>query len=386
MQEKNNLLGEGTLDFFTESEHGGDIYGFETQYGRKPLDFSVNVNPEGAPESVMKAAADTVSAVSEYPDPEQRDLVKALAEKYRLERWNILPGAGASDIIYRVIFSRRPRRAVITAPTFSEYERALRAAGSEVSRFFLREEDDFLLDDRIDELLKLAEKDREIPQSGPAEMIILCEPNNPTGRTTEKDSLLKLLSECQKREITLLVDESFLWLLDNPENHTLLAEGREYDNLILLRSFTKIFSMPGIRLGYGIFFNRRWRDQAELCGPSWAVSTGAQAAGLAALNESEYIRKYREQNQKERAWLKKQIESLAGIRFVSRGQANYLLIHADTELSEPLAEKGILVRDCSNYYGLDDHWIRVCVRKHPDNQLLIQAVKECLQESGILQK
>ncbi|MGN1383286.1 MAG: pyridoxal phosphate-dependent aminotransferase [Eubacterium sp.] len=370
------------MSFFTDSEHGGDIYGFQTQYGRRPLDFSVNVNPAGPPESVRKAAEKAVSAVSEYPDPAQRELVKALAEKNQLENWQILPGAGASDIIYRIVFSRRPGRAVITAPTFSEYERALRAAGSAVSRFLLREEDEFLLDGRIDDLLDLAERDPEIPESGSAEMIILCEPNNPTGRTTGKDALLRLLRACRERKITLLVDESFLWLLDDPLNHTMLSEGKECSNLILLRSFTKIFSMPGIRLGYGIFFNRDWREQAEACGPSWPVSCGAEAAGLAALQESGYIERYRQQNRKERAYLKKQLESLAGIHFVSDGQANYLLIHADRELAEPLAEKGILVRDCSNYYGLDGHWIRICVRKHEDNQLLIQAVRDCLQEKG----
>lgn len=374
------------MSFITNSEHGGDIYGFEKQYGRKPLDFSVNVNPEGTPEGVQKAAAATVSEASEYPDPEQRDLVNALAEKNQLETWQILPGAGASDIIYRIVFSRRPSRAVVTAPTFSEYERALKAAGSQVSHFLLREEDEFLLNNRIDELLELAEKDPEFPESGRAEIIFLCEPNNPTGRTTDKASLLRLLAACQEKKITLVVDESFLWLLDDPEKHTLLAEGGKYGQLILLRSFTKIFSMPGIRLGYGIFFRKDWRERAELCGPSWAVSTGAQAAGLAALRESEYIERYRQQNTEERAYLKEQLESLEGIPFVSSGQANYLLIRADIRLSEPLAEKGILVRDCSNYHGLDEHWIRVCVRSRQDNQMLIQAVRECLQEGGIRQR
>ena len=138
--------------------------------------------------------------------------------------------------------------------------------------------------------------------------------------------------------------------------------------------------MPGIRLGYGIFFDREIRRRAALCGPSWPISAGAEAAGLAALQETGYIEQYREQNQKERGYLRQELLKIKGITFISRAEANYLLIHADRKLAEPLAERGILVRDCGNYHGLDRNWIRVCVRGHSDNVRLVQAVRACMQE------
>lgn len=371
------------MDFFQSSEHGGEINRYQAQYGRVPLDFSVNVNPLGTPDRVRRAAENALQHAEEYPDPVQKRLTDALAERERLQEWQILPGAGASDIIYRVIFSCRPSRAVITAPTFSEYERALSAAGSAVSRFSLHEKEDFLLNGRMDELLALAERDPSVPsESGGnqrAEMILLCEPNNPTGRTTDKKELQYLLKECQKRQIILVVDESFIQLLDDPEAHTLIADGKTHPDLILLRSFTKLFAMPGIRLGCGIFFSKELREKAALCGPSWPVSGDAEAAGLAALEETGYIDRYRRQNIREREYLRNELTQISGITFVSRAEANYLLIHAETELAAPLAARGILVRDCGNYHGLDRTWIRVCVKQHSDNIRLIQAIRECLR-------
>lgn len=374
------------LDFFQSSEHGGELNRYREQYGIVPLDFSVNVNPLGMPDSVRQAAERALQHAQEYPDPVQNRLTAALAEKESLQQWQILPGAGASDLIFRVLLSCRPSRAVITAPTFSEYERALTAAGSAVSRFLLREEDEFLLDGRIDELLELAERDAEHTgfqrqeYERQAEMIILCEPNNPTGRTTNRKALQALLEECQKRGILLVVDESFIGLTDEPSAHSFISEAQNCANLILLRSFTKLFAMPGIRLGYGIFFDREIRRRAALCGPSWPISAGAEAAGLAALQETGYIEQYREQNQKERGYLRQELLKIKGITFISRAEANYLLIHADRKLAEPLAERGILVRDCGNYHGLDRNWIRVCVRGHSDNVRLVQAVRACMQE------
>ncbi len=394
------------MDFFRESEHGGDINGFRERYDREPLDFSVNVNPLGTPESVKRAAAEALELAWQYPDPHQRALTQALAEHHGLGNNQILVGAGASDVIYRVIFSERPGRAVITGPTFSEYERALRAAGSEVSCFLLREEDEFLLNGRMDELLALAEHDPKFGSGNSSDsegsersfrsgwddetgglnqhgdragMILLCEPNNPTGRTTDREELLYLLSECRKRGIILVVDESFQGLLDDPDGHTLVPFGKDYPNLVILRSFTKLFAMPGIRLGYGIFFSEEMRARAEACGASWPVSAGAEAAGLAAMGESEYVEEYRRQNSREREFLRRELLSVDGIDFVSDAEANYLLIHADRPLAEPLAENGILVRDCGNYHGLDGNWIRVCVKGRSENERLLAALRPLCQ-------
>ena len=208
------------------------------------------------------------------------------------------------------------------------------------------------------------------------DMVFLCQPNNPTGRTIPRPLLLELLARCKEIGALLAVDECFLDFLDDPAAFTLAGALAEYPNLLILRSFTKLYAMAGVRLGYCLSSDPLLLNAMVSAGPPWAVSSLAQAAGLAALEEAEYVQRTRTLIQTERPRLVTHLEGL-GLRVIP-GEANFLLFRCDAPLSAPLGQAGILLRGCGNYRGLDATWYRAAVRSHEDNVLLIQAIKEVL--------
>ena len=346
-----------------ELTHGGDWAGFQEQYHQMPLDFSANISPLGTPEGVRRAIE--TAAVDQYPDPLCRTLRAALAQKEALPVGYIFCGNGAAELIFRVVLARRPRRALLTAPTFSEYETALRAAECQVNYHALHEENDFALDEGILEAI----------QPG-VDMVFLCHPNNPTGLATPQTLMGKVLRRCRDMGAVLVADESFIEFLDIPTMHSLADKVEKYKNLLILKSFTKLYAIPGVRLGYCLSSDTALLKAMAQAGPAWSVSSVAQDAGLAALRETDYVSQVRRLIQKERPWLTAQLERL-GLRVIP-GQANYLMFQCPTPLTEPLGQRGILLRSCGNYRGLDDTWYRTAVRTREDNERLIQALEEVL--------
>ena len=217
-----------------QNPHGGDIY---TKKCR--VDFSVNVNPLGAPESVKEAVRKSAESVEQYPDALCRDLTRALSEKEQLPEENILFANGAAELIFALTQALRPKKALIAAPGFAEYEAALSAAGCFIRMYPLQKEKGFLLqDDFCDDL------------TDDLDLVFLCNPNNPTGLTIPQELLLKILDNCRERNIYLVLDECFIEFLPEPEKVTMQGKLDEYPNLLILRAFTKIYAMPGLRLGY----------------------------------------------------------------------------------------------------------------------------------------
>lgn len=208
-------------------------------------------------------------------------------------------------------------------------------------------------------------------------MVFLCEPNNPTGVTTDPALLTKILERCRETGTLLVLDECFIDFLDEPEAHTRKADLAEFPNLLLLKAFTKLYAMAGVRLGYALCADKKFLERMRLAGQPWAVSSLAQAAGMAALQETDYVRRVWELTASERVWLLRQLSGL-GLRVIP-GEANYLLFQSPQPLVEPLERQGILLRNCGSYAGLDDTWCRIAVRTRMDNQRLIQALKEVLR-------
>ena len=275
-----------------QNPHGGDIY---TKKCR--VDFSVNVNPLGAPESVKEAVRKSAESVEQYPDALCRDLTRALSEKEQLPEENILFANGAAELIFALTQALRPKKALIAAPGFAEYEAALSAAGCFIRMYPLQKEKGFLLqDDFCDDL------------TDDLDLVFLCNPNNPTGLTIPQELLLKILDNCRERNIDQVMDQSFLEFLPEPEKVTMQGKLEEYPNLLILRAFTKIYAMPGLRLGYLLCSDEDLLDRISRSMQSWNVSTPAQMAGLAALNEDAYVKEARELIGKERAWMKAELE------------------------------------------------------------------------------
>ena len=345
--------------------HGGDWAGFVARHGRTPLDFSANVSPLGVPGGVRRAMERAAAGSDRYPDPLCRALREGIAEQEGVPAGMVLCGNGAADLIFRAVLARLPRRALLTAPTFAEYGAALRTVRCQITYYSLREESGFVPDSGILEAVRPG-----------IDMVFLCQPNNPTGRTIPKPLLLQILTQCCSVGALLVLDECFCDFLDEPAAYSLAGELESTKNLLILKSFTKLYAMAGVRLGYCLGADPALLEAMALAGPPWPVSSLAQAAGLAALKEMGYVQQVRTLVRTERPWLAAQLEGL-GLRVIP-GEANYLLFQCGTPLAGPLEEKGVLLRECGNYHGLDAAWHRTAVRTHKENERLIQAIREVL--------
>lgn len=350
-----------------EYTHGGDIVGAREVWKGELLDFSANLNPLGMPEAVQKAAEDAVQEAIHYPDPLCRALCAAIARRDNVTPEQVLCGNGAADLVFRLAFSQRPRRVLVTAPTFSEYQDAVQAAGGEVVYHRLTPENDFDLTEAVlDDL------------NDGVDMAFFCTPNNPTGRLIDRELMQRILERCQEKNIRLVVDECFLSLADPGERMSLAGELKNFPNLVLLRAFTKSYAMPGLRLGYCLSADPALLDGLTRCAQPWSVSGPAQAAGLAALAEPEHPARARQLIAVERDWLTGALQSL-GLK-VFPSLVNYILFRAEgvDDLKERLLEHGVLIRSCANYVGLGSDYYRVAVRLRQENEGLIKALKEVL--------
>lgn len=342
--------------------HGGDWAGYRAQFGRDALDFSANVSPLGLPEGVAKAITAALPTADRYPDPLCRELRAKLALHEGVPADHILCGNGAADLIFRLVWAKKPRRALVTAPTFAEYAAALETVGCTVKRFILQAADDFAvpesflsaIDDRVD-------------------LVFLCQPNNPTGQLTPPDFVARILQRCTACGALLVLDECFLDFLPDHAQLTakpLLGGG----DLLILKAFTKLYGMAGVRLGYALSADTALLDAMQHTGQPWAVSSLAQAAGLAALDETAYVEQVRALIAAQRPLLASGLRAL-GLRVLD-GRANYLLFQGPETLGETLRQKGVVLRSCANYPGLDGSWYRTAVRTAAENEQLLQTLSE----------
>lgn len=352
-----------------EYQHGGDIYG-EKQIA---LDFSVNTNPLGMPPSVRQAVLASSGSWEQYPDSLCRRLRTELAASCALPPELLRCGNGASELLYSLAVALRPRRALLLAPCFSEYQQALEAVGCEVDLLLLREEENFSLQAAGDRLWE-----RLLSTEAP-ELLILANPNNPNGAAVPADWLERLAALCEERGLLLVVDECFQWFVEESKAGSLLPYFREHpegrSKLIILNAFTKIFAMAGLRLGYAWVGDPQILEALDRCRQPWSVSAPAEAAGLAALTEQDFAKKTVKLVAGERAFLS---EGLKGLGFrVYPSEANYLLFRASQPIDylEECRKRGLLIRSCANYQGLDARYYRVAVRTRKENEQLLACLK-----------
>lgn len=343
--------------------HGGDRY-------RRPirLDFSVNTNPFGPLPEVVEAALGSRGELDHYPDPYCRELVQAIARKEQLPEEYILCGNGAADLIDLYVRALRPRMALEAAPTFSEYRRSLTAAGCEVREVVLTRESGFVWEESL-----LSRLDEERP-----DLLVLCNPNNPTGRLISPSLLDRILSLCDERGIAVLIDECFIDLADRRESRT--TDLARYPGLMILNAFTKSHSLAGLRLGYCMTANSRLLARMSRLSQPWNVSVPAQRAGVVAAGRSDFLIKSRAMIYVERAALSAGLEEL-GLE-VLPSEVNFLLLRGPVGLDKELERRGILIRNCANYHGLSDGWYRIAVRREEENSALLNTLYTILKCHG----
>lgn len=339
-------------------EHGGDIYTYNDM-----LDFSVNVNPLGTPERVIAAAKRGVQSAAVYPDSRCRKLREKLSGKQEVSENNYVFGNGAAELIYTLVLAEKPLKALIPVPAFSEYERALQSVGCEIKYFYTKENNYFCIDNNF---LNKLEKDVDI--------VFLCSPVNPSGHKIDKQLLKHAADICEETGTRLVVDECFVDFLQEAENYSMIGETEKYRKLFILRAFTKTYAMAGLRLGYGISSDTDLLERMEQMRQPWSVSVPAQEAGLAALDEEEYVKTARNLIVRERNYLERELNKM-GIKFIS-SDVNFILLYSKIDLFLAMKKQEILIRDCQNYRNLGKGWYRIAVRTHGDNLRLINALAD----------
>lgn len=343
--------------------HGGNIYTY-----RDCLDFSANCNPLGTPESIKEAVRGSLEHLGDYPQVGYAPLKEALGEYEDMDPENIICGNGAAELIFSLCQAVRPKRALIPIPTFAEYEQALASVGCEVEHVLLREEDTFQMQESFIDWLH-----RDL------DMVFLCNPNNPTGILTDREFLFRVLRNCRELGILLVVDECFLDFIKEPGKYSLKAQLPRYHNLFILKAFTKRYAMAGVRLGYGLTENRELLEKMAQVTQPWNISVMAQAAGIAALKECSYVEQGRKLVFEEAVYLKEGLKELGFHTYPS--EANYIFFRGEPGLFEKGIQNGVILRDCSNYPGLSDGYYRIAVRTRAENEKLLEALRNCLEEN-----
>ena len=380
--------------------HGGNIYKiFREKNIKKILDYSSNINPYGIPESLKKRITENLEILERYPDPDYVELREKLAHLNKIDMSDIVLGNGATEIIFLFMKVINPKKILIVSPTFGEYERAVKAVGTsrnsidlscsddnknienkeiEIEYFELKESDDFNLN--IGNLKNELEKKYDL--------LIICNPNNPTGKFLKLAQTEEILKECNKYDTKLFIDEAFIEFLADGMKKSIINTEENKKNLFVTRAFTKFFAIPGLRLGYGMYFDKELEKKISEKKEPWSVNNIAEIAGLTVLDDTEYIEKTLKWITKEKIYMYEKLNEISGIK-VYETEVNFITGKIDEKLfleglnvkilREKMLEQGILIRDASNFKFLDERFFRLAIKDRESNDRVIEAMKEIFQ-------
>ncbi|MBM7557109.1 threonine-phosphate decarboxylase CobD [Halanaerobacter jeridensis] len=355
-----------------EQDHGGNITAAAEKYNLNPdeiIDFSANINFLGPPESVLEVLQNNLSAIKNYPDPDCSALKSVLAQQEQLQEENLMIANGAVELIYLVAKVLNPNRTLVLAPTFSEYRKALESMGADVEEFQLTRQNDFKIN--VEKLL---------PRLDEVDIFCLCNPNNPTGQFLAREEVMEIIKYAARCDTYILVDEAFVDFLDSEV--TVIDLVTEYNNLFVLRSLTKFFAIPGLRLGYGAA-NQELISKLAASHDPWNVNYFAQLAGEVALKDKKYIDQTKKAIVQEKDFLYQQLNNYSQLK-VYYPEINYIFVDLTasewtaSRLEEELGQEGILIRNCNTYSGLGEEFIRLAVKSREENLVLINKLKKLI--------
>ena len=366
------------------SDHGGNIYAASRRTGiplSQILDFSASINPLGVPKRAALLMKEHINRLRHYPEPYSEELAAHIGKQLGCGGETIVCGNGSTELIYLIPRALRPARVLIPAPTFGEYEKACSSSGaSEVVGYRLRHEDAFDVDPELF-VEAMSGRPGSSPASasrtpkgrGPCRMAFLCNPNNPTGRLISKKEVLRIADAAGSLSCYLVVDEAFI---DFCPAGSVVSEVARNPYLIVLRSLTKFYALSGIRIGYGVFYPSV-AEKIRACKEPWTVNSLAQCAGVAVLEDTAYQKASRETMEREKSFVETGFKKI-GIDFIPSA-ANYYLLkveHGAAKMVAALEQKGILVRNCASFVGLDQTYIRVAVRSRAENERLLKEMAD----------
>lgn len=354
--------------------HGGNIEEVSSVFGLKEdfiTDFSSNVTSFALPHCISEVIHSRIRHIPKYPDKESLKLKAAIGKYLNIGIEHIVAGNGSADLIYRAVYSLKPVFGLVSSPTFGEYEKALLSVGAKIKYLLLKERNKFNFS--IEEAVEKADG---------IDIMFLCNPNNPTGMLMSRKDLECFVQKLQKKKTMLILDEAFI---DFAEEQSLIDIVVRSNNLLVLRSMTKFFGLAGLRLGYAVGPTeviKRIRN----AGQPWPVNVFAQAAGEALLQEEEFRNRSKRLLLKERDFLYQHLCRIKGLS-PFQPSANFILVKIETHLSSgqlqrKLIKRGLLIRDCSNFRGLNNKYIRVAVRTRKDNLRLIDELDAILNKGN----
>ena len=395
-----NAEKETEMDF-----HGGNIYKvFREKNIKEILDYSSNINPYGIPESLKKRITENLEVLERYPDPDYVELRQKLANLNKVNLSDIILGNGATEIIFLFMKVINPKKILIVSPTFGEYERAVKAteiSGDtvslsssngdnknienkkiEIEYFELKESDDFKLN--IGNLKNELENKYDL--------LIICNPNNPTGKFLKLAQTEEILKECNKYDTKLFIDEAFIEFLEDGMKESIINTEENKKNLFVTRAFTKFFAIPGLRLGYGMYFDKELEKKISEKKEPWSVNNFAEMAGSTVLDDAEYIEKTLKWIAEEKKYMYEKLNEISGMK-VYETEVNFITGKIDEKLfseglnvkilREKMLEQGILIRDASNFKFLDERFFRLAIKDRASNERVIEAMKEIFRKKGV---
>jgi len=357
--------------------HGGDIWGLSRKYKvplEKIVDFSAPINFLGPSPRALKAIKQFAEIIKFYPDPDPVELKNDICNYVGyVSPDNIVLGNGSMELIYRFAEAfTTGGEALIPVPSFTEYERVSLLVSARPKLVGMQP--DFSLD--IDSVKKNVGDNTRL--------LFICNPHSPSGKLLDRDIILDLIEFCHERKVYVILDENYIDFVDPVEEYTLSHYVDKYENVFVVRSFSKFFGMPGIRIGYGIGC-KKLVQKLEAIKQPWCINSLAMIAAREALKDKEYIKKSKVQIRREREKLINLLNEI-GLLKVFPSETNFLLVKilkkgvSAKDLKERLAKRGILIRDCGDFHGLDESYFRITVRSAVENSILARTLKRMLSD------
>ena len=357
--------------------HGSDLESVE-QYYHIPQNeitcFSSNVNPLGLSEHVKQKLSDNLDLISSYPDRNYTGLKNAIGKYCETSPEYVVVGNGATELISLLIKEKLPKKALLLGPTYSEYERELSMIGGEILHYTLKSENEFQLD--LEDFFHYLTKD--------IQLLIICNPNNPTSSAISNIEMKKILEKCQENEIFVMIDETYVEFSPEIERITSIPLVSDYSNVMVLRGVSKFFASPGLRLGYGITSNHSFLENLKEHQNPWSLNSIAAYAGELLFSDTGYINETKNLIMTERDRFCEELATWENIRFYNP-VANFILVKilkkgvSSFDVFEYLIRHGIMVRDCSSFESLDGEFFRFCILSPEDNDRLLFHLKEFLE-------
>lgn len=352
-----------------EYQHGGSVYNHLGQniIDQNILDLSANINPVGFPEGIREAIINQIPFINRYPDSFCVELRRAIAKWEDVPPEWIICGNGASDIIFRLPLCLKLNTSLLPVPIFGDYIRSLKVSGVNVFFHYLHEKTEFRLNESVFD---------SIQRCG-ADAVYICNPNNPTGILTERSLMEEVISYCAKNNKYVIVDECFIDFVENSRDYTVKPLLKNYSGLIIIKAFTKIFALPGLRLGYAICSDMEIIDNFYKCGADWPVSNIAQAAGIVAITAADngYLKDSVDFIKKERDIIKRELKKMGYIIFASKANFVFFKSPNNFDLDERLQKSKIRIRPCGNFTGLSEDYYRAAISSTENNKRFLEELK-----------